>query len=78
MWRFPLVESGNRHKRVSAVASTAAGLTERTMSELWDARTLPLDPDAPELSEIKMTLISVEFPKITKSIYFRRLQMFFR
>ncbi len=26
----------------------------------------PLDPDAPELSEIKMTLISVEFPKITK------------
>ena len=24
------------------------------------------DPDAPELSEIKMTLISVEFPKITK------------
>ena len=31
---------------------------------------VPLDPDAPELSEIKMTLISVpvhvELPKITK------------
>jgi hypothetical protein len=38
----------------------------------------PLDPDAPELSEIKTIPISVEFPKITKLIVSRRLKMISR
>eukprot|EP01043_Picozoa_sp_COSAG02_P009967 COSAG02_NODE_344_length_24146_cov_12.795983_7_plen_46_part_00 len=38
----------------------------------------PLDPDAPELSEIETRPISIEFPKITKLIVFRRLQMISR
>ena len=39
---------------------------------------MPLDPDAPELSEIKIIAISIGFPKRTKWIMFWRLEMISR
>eukprot|EP01043_Picozoa_sp_COSAG02_P081332 COSAG02_NODE_19816_length_863_cov_1.353403_1_plen_67_part_00 len=52
----------------------------RTRYEYWYYSYIwyPLDPDAPELSEIKTIPISIEFPKITKLIVFRRLKMISR